>query len=230
MSAPEILYEDKYLLAINKPAGLLCQRDKSGDLCALDVMAQHIKKRDRKEGNVFLGLPHRLDRPTSGALLLAKRSKTLSRLSEMIRQREISKTYLALLTAPLEGEEGILTDFLKKNERMKKSFAVSPGEPGAQKAQLEYRFIMSSEGLYLYAITLLTGRFHQIRSQCSLRGAPLLGDFKYGARSASSKQDLGLHAFRLAFKHPMTGDSIQVRAGLPPRSFWDPFQEKTDIL
>ena len=172
MNAPEILYEDNHVLAVNKPAGMLVQGDKTRDTCVLDAMKNFIKERDSKTGAVFMGLPHRLDRPTSGALVLAKTSKSLSRLTAAFRNGETTKLYWAVVEAPPDPPEGECADWLRKDGQTNTSLRVSPSAPGGREARLRYRLIGASERYTLIGVELLTGRHHQIRAQLSAMGCP----------------------------------------------------------
>ena len=221
MAIPEILHEDNHVLAVNKPPGLLVQGDRSGDESALDVMKAFLKERDAKPGNVFLGLPHRLDRPTSGVLALAKTSKALSRLTASFRDRKVAKIYWAVVAAPPPEEEGELTDWLRKDAKTNTSRRVPEGAPGAKEARLRYRLLRASDRYFLLEVILLTGRHHQIRAQLSGIGCPIKGDLKYGSRRSDPGGGIHLHARRLTLPHPVRSEDLDLIAPPPPGPLWD---------
>lgn len=223
MTALEILYEDNHLLAVNKPAGLLVQADRTGDQCVLDIMKNHIRIRDSKPGNVFIGLPHRLDRPTSGALILAKTSKALSRLAAAFRDARTTKIYWAVVEAPHHPPQGELCHHLRKDGRTNTSRRAAPGSPGAKEARLRCRLIAASHHYALLEIELLTGRHHQIRAQLSAVGCPVKGDIKYGARRTNPAGGIHLHARRLEIPHPVRRTPVVLTAPLPPDPLWNLF-------
>lgn len=223
MASPDILYEDNHVLAINKAPGMLVQGDRTGDACVLDIVKSHIKERDGKPGNVFLGLPHRLDRPTSGVLLLAKTSKALTRLAESFRNRDISKVYWAVVEAPPENPEGELVHWLRKDGRTNTSRRVEPGSPEAKEARLRYRLLGASKSFWLLEVELLTGRHHQIRAQLSAIGSPVKGDLKYGARRSNRSGGIHLHARSLETAHPTRSGRLRVIAQAPDDPVWNAF-------
>ena len=221
----EIIYEDNHVLAVNKPAGLLVQGDRTGDDSVLDVMKNYIRERDSKPGNVFLGLPHRLDRPTSGVLALAKTSKALSRMAASFRDREIQKIYWAVVTAAPDPSSGELTHWLRKNGTTNTSRTVPEGSSGAREARLRYRLIGSSRSYWLLEVELLTGRHHQIRVQLSALGCPIKGDLKYGARRSDPGGGIHLHARKLVLPHPVADRSLELVAETPPGPVWGAFHQ-----
>lgn len=217
-----ILYEDNHLLIINKRVGEITQGDKTGDECLADAYKAFLAERDTKPGNVFIGIPHRLDRPTSGICILAKTSKALERLTEMLREGSIHKHYWALCTAKPEPEEGELEDWLTRDERLNKSFVVAPGSeskparyPSAKLARLRYRFLKSTERYHLVEVELLTGRHHQIRCQLSKRGWTIKGDLKYGAPRSNPDGGICLHSHEIEFIHPIKKTPVHVTAPAP---------------
>jgi len=221
MISPEILYEDNHVIAVNKPPGVLVQGDKSGDICILDLVKAFLKERDGKPGNVFLGLPHRLDRPTSGVLVLAKTSKALSRLAASFRDRDVSKIYRAVVESPPENPEGELTDWLKKDGRTNTSRRVKAGTPGAKEARLRYKLLGASERYWLIEVELLTGRHHQIRVQLSAMGCVIKGDLKYGAKRSNRNGGIHLHARYLETAHPTGKERLKITAATPDDSVWN---------
>ena len=220
--AGRILYEDNHLLVVNKRAGEITQGDKTGDECLTDAYKAFIARRDEKPGKVFLGLPHRLDRPVSGLCVLAKTSKALERLNKMLRDGEVHKTYWALCCAKPEPPEGRLEGWLNRNEQQNKSYIVAPGTaprparfPEAKLARLDYRFLQSTDRYHLVEVDLLTGRHHQIRCQLSHLGCPIKGDLKYGAPRSNPDGGISLHARRIRFIHPVRKEEMDICAPLP---------------
>lgn len=220
--AGRILYEDNHLLVVNKRAGEITQGDKTGDECLTDAYKAFIARRDEKPGKVFLGLPHRLDRPVSGLCVLAKTSKALERLNKMLREGEVHKTYWALCCAKPEPPEGRLEGWLNRNEQQNKSYIVAPGTaprparfPEAKLARLNYRYLQSTDRYHLVEVDLLTGRHHQIRCQLSHLGCPIKGDLKYGAPRSNPDGGISLHARRIRFIHPVRKEEMDICAPLP---------------
>ncbi len=220
--AGRILYEDNHLLVVNKRAGEITQGDKTGDECLTDAYKAFIARRDEKPGKVFLGLPHRLDRPVSGLCVLAKTSKALERLNKMLREGEVHKTYWALCCAKPEPPEGRLEGWLNRNEQQNKSYIVAPGTaprparfPEAKLARLDYRYLQSTDRYHLVEVDLLTGRHHQIRCQLSHLGCPIKGDLKYGAPRSNPDGGISLHARRIRFIHPVRKEEMDICAPLP---------------
>ena len=220
--AGRILYEDNHLLVVNKRAGEITQGDRTGDECLTEAYKAFLAQRDGKPGKVFLGLPHRLDRPVSGVCLLAKTSKALERLNKMLRDGEIHKTYWALCCAKPVPAEGRLEGWLNRNEQQNKSYIVAPGTdprparfPEAKLARLDYRYLRSTERYHLVEVDLLTGRHHQIRCQLSHLGCPIKGDLKYGAPRSNPDGGISLHARRIRFTHPVRKEEMEIVAPLP---------------
>lgn len=211
----QIVYEDNHLLVINKKVGQLVQGDKTGDDSLLELIKNFIKKRDDKPGNVFLGLVHRIDRPTSGLVIYAKTSKALSRLTQMVKNREIKKTYWAVVTKEMIPQSQRLVHFLKKNEKNNKAIVFPKATEGAKEAILTYHIIKNLDNYFLLEIDLETGRHHQIRAQLSKIGAPIKGDLKYGAARSNPDGGINLHARKLEFIHPVTKENIEITAPVP---------------
>lgn len=228
MSRPEILYEDNHLLVLNKRPGDLVQGDSTGDPSVLDTIKRFIKKRDNKPGNVFLGLPHRLDRPVSGVVVLAKTSKALSRLSSGFREGKVEKTYWAVVETTPNILATTLTHHLLKDAKRNRSRVVPPGTPGAKEARLAYRLVGTSERYAFLEVDLITGRHHQIRAQLSVVGSPVKGDLKYGAKRSDPGGGIHLHARRLVLAHPVGGRSITFVAPPPRGSLWDLFPPEVE--
>lgn len=223
MDASRILYEDNHLLIINKMPGEIVQGDKTGDVPLLDILKLYIKEKYNKPGDVFLGLVHRVDRPVSGAVIFARTSKALTRLTVAIKERDFSKTYLAITESKPDFEEKTLTDYLKKNEASNKSYIVTAKTPGAKLAQLTCKHIASGKTLHLLEVDLHTGRHHQIRAQLAHAGLVIRGDVKYGAKRPNKDGSICLHAWKLKFKHPVGEKMVEVTAPAPDIPEWTIF-------
>lgn len=220
----DILCEDGPVLAVNKPAGLLTQGAVYGNPPSVESLVKAwLKRRYDKPGNVYLGVPHRLDRPVSGVLLFARNSKAAARLSEQFHDRRVRKLYWALVEAPPDPAEGVLSDWLRKVPNEARAELVPPGTPGARECSLSYRTLARTGTSTLLEVTLGTGRMHQIRLQLAGRGWPIVGDGQYGARTAlpapppsgHASAPIALHARQLSFLHPIRYDEITVVAPLP---------------
>ena len=215
----DIILEDNHCLAINKPAGLLAQGDETGEPSVVDEAADYLKKKYAKPGNVFVGLVHRLDRPTSGALLLARTSKAAARLSRQFHDGEVEKIYWAIVEGSVPDDQGIWRDTLWKDERRNVVLVVAAGTPGGRRAELAYRIVERSRANCLLEIRPVTGRSHQIRAQLAARGLPVFGDRKSGAtttlRASDGKPRIGLHARSLTFAHPISREATSVSAPVP---------------
>jgi 23S rRNA pseudouridine1911/1915/1917 synthase len=215
----EILLEDNHCLAVNKPAGLLSQGDSTGDPSVVDLVASYLKVTYAKPGNVYVGLVHRLDRPTSGVVLVARTSKAASRLSEQFRGGLVEKTYLAVAEGAWSDESGEWEDWLIKDERTNVVSTTDPSRAGAERASLAYRVLERSEGRVTFELQPTTGRGHQLRVQLASRGLPIVGDRKYGAASRLIALDgqprIALHARRLRFKHPTRPEHREIEASIP---------------
>lgn len=218
-----ILYEDNHLLVVNKLPSEIVQGDKTGDLSLLDDVKNHLKVTYNKQGNVFAGLVHRIDRPVSGAVVFAKTSKALSRMTALVRERDFDKKYFAIVRNKPPEEEGFLEHFLIKNEAQNKSYISKEGVSGAKNAQLKYKIAGASDSFFLLEITLLTGRHHQIRVQLSAIGCPIVGDLKYGDKRSNPDASICLHAHSITFEHPIQKKNVTIIAD-PPRSMpWKVF-------
>jgi len=220
---PEILFEDNHLLIVNKRPGDIVQGDKTGDVPLTDHLKSYLKSKYNKPGEVFLGLVHRLDRPVSGAVIFARTSKALTRLTTMVKDREISKTYWAIVEQLPEQKEATLIHYLKKNETQNKSFVVSKDAAGAKRAELNYRLLISGKSYHLLEIELITGRHHQIRCQLSAAGCIIKGDLKYGAKRSNPDGSICLHARFLDLVHPVSKEHIRIEAPLPETNDWKIF-------
>lgn len=224
-----ILYEDNHIIAVNKLCGEPVQGDSSGDPPLLEIVREYIRVRDRKPGNVFLGLPHRLDRPTSGVVLLAKTDKALSRLGKILKGRDIRKVYWAVVDSMPPSDRGSLEHHLRKNRKLNKSFVIPAGHPDRERgltkpAVLTYRLIAASDTYYLLEIELLTGRHHQIRAQLAAVGCHIKGDLKYGAKRSNPDGGIHLHAREIGFVHPVSRKEVRIIADPPKDPLWNYFQ------
>ena len=216
----EVLYEDNHIIIINKKAGVLVQGDKTGDTPLMDLVKDYIKVKYNKPGNVYLGVVHRLDRPTSGIVMFAKTSKALSRLNELFRHDKVDKTYWAVVKNMPKKPEATLTHYLIKNERTNKSTAHDVEKPRTKKSILHYKLIAKSDHYFLLDVNLETGRHHQIRCQLSKIGSPMKGDLKYGAERSNPDGSISLHARSISFTHPVSKEQINVTAPVPNDTLW----------
>jgi 23S rRNA pseudouridine1911/1915/1917 synthase len=219
-----ILYEDNHVIVVNKLPSELTQGDKTGDVTLPDLIKQYLKEKYQKPGNVFLGVVHRLDRPTSGALVFARTSKALERLNAQFRNKETNKVYWAIVGHKPQNPKGTLSNWLKKNEAQNKSYVVTENTPGAKNAILHYQLIGTSDRYFLLKINLETGRHHQIRCQLAHDGCFIKGDLKYGDKRSNPDGSICLHARTLSFVHPTTKELISVEAPLPQMGIWTAFQ------
>lgn len=218
-----ILYEDNHIMIVNKKVGEITQGDKTGDECLVETYKAFIAQRNSKPGKVFLGLPHRLDRPVSGICVLAKTGKALSRLDEMFRTGTVHKTYWAMCCSKPEPVEGHLENHIDRNEKLNKTFVT---KNGGKLAKLNYKLLMSTDRYHLVEVELLTGRHHQIRCQLSHIGCPIKGDLKYGAPRSNADGGISLHSRNITFVHPVKGEQIYVEAPVPES--WDKFFVKKE--
>ncbi len=221
VSAQHILFEDNHLLVINKPAGVLVQGDQTGDDSLLEYYKAYLKEKYTKPGNVYLGLPHRLDRPTSGVVILCKTSKSLTRMNKLFANDGVEKKYWAVLESCPNPQEGRLENALLKNARQNKSYIVDRHRKGAKQARLTYRVIRESDRFYLVEVGLETGRHHQIRAQFAHIGCPIKGDLKYGSKRGGNQ--IYLHARSVFFQHPTTKKAVNIVAPPPSDSIWNIF-------
>ena len=215
-----VIYEDNHIIAVNKSAGTLVQGDKTKDPSLIDLTKLFLKKKYNKPGNVFVGLPHRIDRPVSGVVLLSKTSKSLSRLNILFKEKKIKKKYWVIVNKKLEKKSGRLIHYLKKNQKKNKSFVSNKKKEGFLKSELEYNFLKKLNNYFLYEIKLITGRHHQIRAQLSYINSPIKGDIKYGARRTNTDGSISLHAREINFTHPVKKEKIIIIAPLPNNGIW----------
>ena len=210
-----ILYEDNHILIVNKKVGEIAQGDKTGDECLAETYKAFIAQRDSKPGQVYMGIPHRLDRPVSGIVVLAKTSKAMERLSAMFREGEIHKKYWALCCAKPEPGNGHLENWLVRNEKQNKSFITGKSGGSAKLARLNYTYLRSTDRYHLVEVELLTGRHHQIRCQLSGIGCPIKGDLKYGAPRSNPDGGVCLHSHEISFIHPVRKTEVHITAPVP---------------
>ena len=219
-----VLYEDNHIIIVNKAAGEIVQGDKTGDKSLCDTMKQYIKEKYAKPGNVFIGLPHRLDRPVSGVVVFARTSKALERLNNMFRDGNVKKIYWAITKERPANPEGEIDTWILRNEKMNKSFSYPKEVKGSKRALLYYRHIASSQNYSLVEVELKTGRHHQIRCQLASIGCPIKGDLKYGAKRSNPDGSISLHARSIEFMHPVSKEPIKVTAPLPADKLWKSFE------
>lgn len=226
---PRILFEDNHIIVVNKLTSEIVQGDKTGDKTLGDSVKAYIKTTYNKPGNVFLGVVHRLDRPTSGAVIFAKTSKALSRLNNMFRDNEVKKIYWAVADAMPPNERGILENYLLKNQKQNKSYAHKTAVEGSKLAKLSYTVVKATDRYYLMSIELHTGRHHQIRAQLAAVGCRIKGDLKYGSPRSNPGGGIHLHARSLSFKHPVSKEQIDIIAPAPKDPLWDIFSFESGI-
>lgn len=217
----EVLYEDNHLLVVNKRAGDLVQPDPSGTPGIEQWAKEYLREKYGKKGEVFLGVVHRIDRPVSGVVLLAKTSKALIRLNEQLRDGGFRKSYLAIVENHPPKDSDRLVHYLSRNEKSNKSYVSLTATKNSKEAILEYRLCGASDRYFMLSVNLLTGRHHQIRAQLSSIGCPIKGDLKYGARRSNPDGSISLHAHTLTFTHPVTKDIMTVTAPQPKGNPWD---------
>jgi 23S rRNA pseudouridine1911/1915/1917 synthase len=221
--ASQVLYEDNHILVVNKMPSQIVQGDKTGDIPLSELFKEYIKIKYSKPGEVFLGVVHRLDRPVSGVVLFARTSKALSRLNEMLKNREIRKTYWAVVKNQPPVQQDNLTHYLLRDETRNKSFIVTEKTKNAQRAELNYMLVNKSNTFYLLEVDLLTGRHHQIRAQLSFIGCPIKGDLKYGFARSNKDGSIHLHARQIIFQHPVKKELLSIQAKPPSDPVWDYF-------
>lgn len=216
-----VLYEDNHIIAVNKTCNEIVQGDKTGDMPLSEIVKAYIKEKYNKPGEVFLGVTHRLDRPTSGVVLFARTSKALTRLNEMFKSHEqIHKTYWAIVQGAPKIPEARLENYLVRNEAQNKSYIAKPGAKEAKLAVLSYKTLVRGDNYTLLEINLETGRHHQIRCQLAAIGCPVKGDLKYGAKRSNPDGGICLHARRIEFIHPVSKQEICITAPVPDDALW----------
>jgi 23S rRNA pseudouridine1911/1915/1917 synthase len=217
----QILHEDNHIIVINKRVGDIVQGDKTGDKPLSEVVKEYIKVKYNKPGEVFLGVIHRLDRPTTGIVIFARTSKALTRMNELFSNRETQKTYWAIVKNKPQNSEDKLVHYLKRNEKNNTSKAHINEVPESKIASLDYKIIASLQNYYALEINLHTGRHHQIRAQLSAIGSPIKGDLKYGFDRSNPDGGIHLHARKLVFTHPVTKENIEIIAPTPNDVIWN---------
>lgn len=215
-----VLFEDNHIIAVSKKAGVLVQGDTTGDKPLSDWVKDYLKEKYTKQGNVFCGVIHRLDRPVSGLVLLAKTSKALERMNELFRENRIHKTYLALVENKPIKESDVLVHWLVKNKKKHFSIAYKQEVPDSQRAELSFMLLQMVERKALLQVQPVTGRFHQIRAQLSKIGCTIVGDLKYGATQPNPDASICLHAWKISFTHPVKNEPMEITAPLPQNKAW----------
>ncbi|HOM62612.1 MAG TPA: RNA pseudouridine synthase [Dysgonamonadaceae bacterium] len=224
----DVLYEDNHLIIVNKAPSEIVQGDKTGDKPLSELIKEYLKEKYHKPGNVFCGVTHRLDRPTSGVVVFAKTSKALSRLNEMFRNGEVDKTYWAIVKNRPPKDEDTLIHYLIKNEKTNKSTAYDSEKPNTKKAILHYKLIAASQKYFLLEVDLETGRHHQIRCQLAKIGCSIKGDLKYGAERSNPDGSISLHARTISFVHPVSKQQIHVVAPVPDDTLWKTLESSVE--
>jgi len=222
----KVIYEDNHIIAINKAGGEVVQGDKTGDITLLDMVKEYLKVKYNKPGNVFLGLPHRLDRPTTGLLVMAKTGKALVRLNKLFQTRdEVKKTYWAVVDKRPEKHTETLTHYLVKNQTKNRSYAYNEKHPNSKMASLTYKHVASIDNYHLLEVELHTGRHHQIRVQLRQLKLYIKGDVKYGFPRPNKDKSIHLHARSLEFIHPVKKEKIRIVADPPDEVVWNEFMK-----
>jgi 23S rRNA pseudouridine1911/1915/1917 synthase len=221
----DVIAEDNHLLVVNKSAGILVQGDKTGDAPLVDLCKAYIKKKYNKPGEVFLGVVHRLDRPVSGVVVLARTSKALERMNALFRDQKTSKTYWAIVKSKPPLHEGLLIHWLKKDERKNKTTAYPREREGALRSELAYKVMGSAAGHWFLAVNPVTGRPHQIRVQLASMGCVIRGDLKYGDDEPNTDGSIYLHGRRISFVHPVQKEQVTFEAPVPQTGMWHYFEK-----
>ncbi|MBB4035708.1 23S rRNA pseudouridine1911/1915/1917 synthase [Dysgonomonas hofstadii] len=223
-----VLYEDNHIIIVNKTVSEIVQGDKTGDKPLSEIVKEYLKEKYNKPGNVFIGVVHRLDRPTSGIVVFARTSKALPRLNDMFKNKEVKKTYWAVVKNLPKQTEGTLRHYLIRNEKQNKSYAYDREKPDSKLAILHYRLIAHSEKYNLLEIDLETGRHHQIRCQLAKIGCPIKGDLKYGAERSNPDGGISLHARKVSFIHPVSKELIEITAPVPEDNLWKALEKSVE--
>ncbi|MGE4454018.1 MAG: RluA family pseudouridine synthase [Sphaerochaeta sp.] len=218
-----ILYEDNHLIVVNKRGGELVQGDRTGDKTLADLVKEYLKVTYNKKGNVYLGIPHRLDRPTSGLVVFAKTEKALVRLNELFKGNTIKKTYWAIVDNLPNEREGTLLHYIIRDTKANKSVALPVQRQKGKLAKMDYRLIAESKTYFLLEVLLHTGRHHQIRAQLAAIGLHIKGDLKYGFPRSNPDGGISLHARSISFVHPVRKEEITLVADPPADNLWDAF-------
>ena len=222
-TSDRILFEDNHLIAVYKTNHDIVQSDKTGDEPLIEQIRSFIKQRDKKPGNVFLEVIHRIDRPVSGVVLFAKTSKVLPRMNKLFHDGLVTKIYWAVVKNLPPKESGTLIHFLLRNSKQNKSYVYDTPKPDSKEAKLNYRIVGKTNSYFLLEIELITGRHHQIRSQLAKIGCPIKGDLKYGFPRSNPDGGIHLHSRKVGFTHPVTGEAIEIIAQAPQDLLWNEF-------
>jgi len=217
----QVLFEDNHIIVVNKRPGDIVQGDKTGDKPLSEVVKSYLKEKYNKPGDAYLGVVHRLDRPTSGIVLFSKTSKALPRLNKLFQKKEAQKTYWAIVKNAPPKKSNTLVHFLKRNPKQNKSYAHIKEVPDSKEAILDYRMLKELDNYFLLEVDLHTGRHHQIRSQLSAIGSPIKGDLKYGFDRSNKDASIHLHARELKFIHPVKKEEIHIIAPPPDEVLWN---------
>ncbi|MBX2842098.1 MAG: RluA family pseudouridine synthase [Flammeovirgaceae bacterium] len=226
----EVLYEDNHLIAVNKAAGVLVQGDKTGDEPLSELVKKFLKDKYKKPGNVFCGVIHRLDRPVSGLVVLAKTSKGLERMNGIFQDKKIKKTYVALVKEKPPQDEARLTHWLVKDHFKNTTKAYENGKKGGKLADLSYKILGKVHKYYMLEVNPMSGRPHQIRAQLAKIGCPIKGDIKYGYPEKNKDGSIHLHAFQLEFEHPVKKEPVRLSASLPKDQTWNDYKHLLDEI
>ena len=216
----EILFEDNHLIIINKKPGILVQGDITGDISLIEVTKDYIKNKYNKKGNVYLGLVNRIDRPTSGIVIFAKTSKALSRMNEILRNREIQKIYWLIISNKFASNNGKIEGWFRKNSKQNKSYFFESQVTNSKFGSLSYKKLKTLDNYCLVEVELITGRHHQIRCSFSELGYPIQGDLKYGSKRSNKDGGIYLHSRRVEFTHPVSKNRISLKADTPMTGLW----------
>ncbi len=216
-------YEDNHLICVNKKSGVLVQGDHTKDKPLSEYVKEYLKEKYEKPGNVFAGVIHRIDRPVSGLVILAKTSKGLRRMNDLLRDKKMYKTYWAITKRRPKEESGKLIHYLQKDGNRNVSTAFEKPQPDTLKAELTYRILGKLNDHFLWEIHPITGRPHQIRVQLSTIGCPIRGDIKYGFSKPNADKGINLHSRELRFDHPIKEEEVFIQGGLPTDDFWEQF-------
>ena len=216
----EILFEDNHLIIINKKPGILVQGDITGDISLIEITKDYIKNKYNKKGNVFLGLVNRIDRPTSGIVIFAKTSKALSRMNEILRNREIQKIYWLIISNKFASNNGKIEGWFRKNSKQNKSYFFESQVTNSKFGSLSYKKLNTLDNYCLVEVELITGRHHQIRCSFSELGYPIQGDLKYGSKRSNKDGGIYLHSRSLEFIHPVSKNKILLKADTPKTGLW----------
>lgn len=222
-AAFEVLYEDNHIIIVNKASGVLVQGDNTGDKPLSEMVKEYLKEKYNKPGNVFCGVVHRIDRPVSGLVVLAKTSKALERMNKLFKDRKVQKTYWAVVKKRPPKESDKLVHYLSKDEQKNVTTAYAKETQGALRSELTYRVLGHLNDHYLLEVNPLTGRPHQIRAQLSAIGCPIRGDIKYRFSKPNPDASINLHARKIYFIHPVKNEPVIVVASVPPNAFWEQF-------